>query len=117
MITIIYPISGPSVTLTLPESNFEEESGYIAADVIKRALNGTMTSYRPYLKRRKPLKWDYLTNTQKEELETLYAYGGPFTYVDEVDIKAPISVLMVGAPVFAQQYIDAWSGAVEVQEI
>jgi len=116
-ITIIYPLTGDQVTLTLPGSNWEEPSGYLAADQIIRSDDGTLLSYRSYLKRFKNLKWAYLTSVQKAELELVYAYGGPFIFADSADPDNQFTALMMSAPQLYQVWKDAWAGEVEVQEI
>lgn len=119
-ITIVYPAGadpGEQVTLTLPGSNFEEESGYIACDDIKRTLDGTANSYRPFNKRRKPLKWQYLTTAQKSALEFLWAVGCSFTFADEADADNQFTAIMMASPLVRQIGLGIWEGEVEVQEV
>ena len=117
-ITIVFPAdTSPQLTLTLPSSNWGEESGFIFTDDIQRAIDGTMNSYRSYRKRRKALKWDYLTPTQKSNLEDLYAFACPFTFADSVDLANQFTAFMIAAPIFRQVANGFWEGEVEVQEI
>jgi hypothetical protein len=117
-ITMIYPIgSSDQVTLILPGSNWENPAGYLSADDINRAFDGTLLSYRNYLKRTKSLKWEYLTPTQKAGLETIFAYGGPFSFADYEDSDNQFTALMMSAPQFQPVARGIWSGEVEVQEI
>ena len=117
-ITMIYPVGAvDQVTLTLPGSNYENPSGYLPADDIVRAFDGTLLSYRNYLKRTKTLKWEYLTPTQKIGLEDLYAFGCSFTFADSEDAANQFVALMMSAPQMQQDCHGVWSGEVEVQEI
>jgi len=117
-ITITYPLDDLApITLTLPGSSFEEPSGYITSDDIKRSLDGTLQSYRPFNKRRKALKWEYLTQAQKEGLDALWLYAGPFTFSDAVDLDNAFTALFMSAPDLLQIFVNGWAGTVEVQEI
>ena len=119
-LTITYIPWGASspVTLTLPGGIFGEESGYVDGSIdFQRTLDGTANTYRAFNKRRKVLKWDYLTDAQKEAMETLWTFGGPFTVADAVDLDNQFTCLMIAEPKFQQDYYHIWSGSVEVQEI
>jgi hypothetical protein len=116
-ITITYPLGTPEVTLTLPGSNWGEDSGFNFADDINRTLDGTMNAYRAYKKRFKVLAWEYLTLTQKNALETLFAWGGAFTFADTVDVANQFNAQMVEAPAFKQEAYGYWAGGVRIEEI
>jgi len=116
-ITISYPIGAPTVTLTIPGSGWDEPSGYLSSDDIVRAIDGTLRSLRTFRKRRKALKWDYLTLAQKVSLETLYAWGQAFTFADAVDTANQFDALFMSAPEFQQIASGAWAGSGEIEEI
>lgn len=117
-ITISYPIgAGSPIVLTLPGSNWDEDSGFIFADDICRTFDGTMNGYRAYRKRFKILAWEYLTLAQKNAVETLFAWGGPFLFADAVDTANQFSARMVEAPSFRQIAYGYWAGGVRIEEI
>ena len=119
-LTITYtPWGAPSPTvLSLPGGVFGEESGYVPGSIdFQRTLDGTANSYTAFDKRRKVLKWDYLTLTQRRQVEAIWAYHGEFLMVDAVDPDNQFTALMIAEPVFKQDAYGFWSGQVEVQEV
>ena len=116
-IIITYPLTGDQVTLTLPGAFWGEESGYLDPVDRSRTLDGSAVSYLPYLKRRKVLKWNYLTTAQKNSLEMLYSFGIPFIFADAVDPDNQFQATMISAPQFKQFAFGGWEGQMEIQEI
>lgn len=103
--------------VTLPGAMFGEESGFVDCDDISTALDGTLHSYHPYNKRRKALKWEYLTTAQKQLLESLWSSGQPFGFSDEVDPDNAFTAMMLSAPRCKQDMYGIWSAEVEIREV
>jgi hypothetical protein len=104
--------------LTFPGGMFAEESGRVAGSIdFQMALDGTGNSYRAFTKLRKVLSWESLTTAKKNDLETLWDFGGQFTLADAVDLGNMFTGIMLEKPTFKQDYRGLWSGQVEVQQI
>ena len=96
---------------------FGEESGLVDSTIdFQMALDGTGNSYRAFTKRRKVLKWDYLTTAMRGSLEDIWANGGPIAVADTVDPVNQFTGYMVTEPKFQQDLHGIWSGQVEVPQ-
>ena len=106
------------VNVILPGSMFGEESGLVGNSIdFQIAMDGTGNSYRAFNKRRKVLKWDYLTTVMKQAIEGIWANGGLITVADTIDPVNQFTGYMLAEPKFQQDFHGIWSGQVEVQQL
>ena len=104
--------------LAFPGGMFGEESGWVTGGVdFQRTYTGNANSLTAFLKRRKVLKWDYLTQAKITDLEAVWQFGGQFNFRDAVDPDNAFTGIMLAEPKFKQDFHGIWSGQVEVQQV